>query len=151
MKNVCKIICLGFYGHSSVSGFYTHYCDSYCSLPCTVAPLTCAVHPVSALVAHFFFYSVLIVPCLFCLTQSHFLVCIYKSSFSDQILLHSVIMTLRLSVHSSQTLPGMWVEKTRSLLLYLSSSTVGRRVRPRCWHPKLLVMRSRRGRCCLPD
>lgn len=68
------------------------------------------------------------------LTRLHLLVCVYKGSCSDQILLHSVVMTLRLSVHSSQTLSGIRLEKrltTRSLLLQLPSSTVSRLVSSR--------------------
>lgn len=59
--------------------------------------------------------------------RPHLSMCIYKNSLSDQILLHTVIVTLRLSTHSSRTLSEIWVGKRltppRFLLLILSSCT----------------------------
>lgn len=74
--------------------------------------------------------------------------CVYlfcTSSFSHQILLCALVMTLGLSGHSSSTLSGIRAEKE---LVYPFPP-----VRRRCWHGRLLAMRTKRRYKynCLPD
>lgn len=62
---------------------------------------------------------------MFYLHQPLLLVCIYKSSFTDQILLHSVVVTSRLSVHSFSNSPRdlVW-ETTHSSLLIVEPDLI---------------------------